>query len=131
MNHLLRHAARLPSLRAMAWLAWLILALAPVHGMPRGMAGDALRGAPASSVAHAADHGPDAMPVASGCCADHGLGQRDAMTSAHCAAACGSLLQVATLAALVPAAPEPLHVSPPFASAPSVVHAPPLRPPAG
>ncbi len=115
----------------MAWLAWLILALAPVHGMPRGMAGDAPQGAPVSSTVHAVDHGQHAMSVPSDCCVDHALGQHDAMASAHCAAACGSMLPAVALVALVPVAPEPLHVSPPFASAPSVVHAAPLRPPAG
>ena len=115
----------------MAWLAWLILALAPVHGMPRGMAGDALQGAPVSSAAHAADHGQHVMATPSDCCADHALGQHDAMASAHCAATCGSMLPHAALVALVPMAPEPLRVSPPFASAPGVVHAAPLRPPAG
>jgi hypothetical protein len=114
----------------MAWLAWLILALAPVHGMPRGMVGDVLQGTPVTSVAHAADHGQHAMPAAPDCCADHAHGQHDAMTSAHCAAACGSMLPAAALVALLPVAPEPLRVSPPFASAPTVVHAAPLRPPA-
>ncbi|THD07360.1 hypothetical protein B1991_08715 [Rhodanobacter lindaniclasticus] len=115
----------------MAWLAWLILALAPVHGMPRLMADDAMQGAPVSSVTHTAEHGQHAMPAASDCCADHLPGQHDGMASAHCAAACGSMLPAVALVALVPVAPEPLHVSPPFAAAPSVVHATPLRPPAG
>jgi len=115
----------------MAWLAWLILALAPVHGMPRGMAGDMLQGGPMPSVAHAVEHGQHATPAPSDCCAGHALGQHDVMASAHCAAACGSMLPVVATVALMPMAPEPLHVSPPFASAPSVVHAAPLRPPAG
>lgn len=115
----------------MAWLAWLILALVPAHGMPRGMVGDALQGAPVPAVTQMADHVQHAMPATSDCCAEHASGQQDAMASAQCAAMCGSVLPASTLAVLVPMAPQPLHVSPHFASAPSVVQAAPLRPPAG
>jgi len=115
----------------MAWLAWLILALAPVHGMPRGATGDALQGVAASSVAHHAGHGGHAMPDRSDCCGEPGHDLHGSMGSTHCAAVCGNVLPVAAMAGLVPVAPEPLHVSPAVAAAPSVVHAAPLRPPAG
>ncbi|WP_231381802.1 hypothetical protein [Rhodanobacter sp. OR87] len=121
----------MPSFRAMAWLAWLILALAPVHGMPRGAAGGALQAAPASTVAQLDGHGDHAMADQSGCCGDRGHDAHGSMGSAYCAAACGSILPAFALAGLVPVAPEPWHVSPSFALAPSVVQAPPLRPPAG
>jgi len=131
MSRLLRHAARLPSLRAMAWLAWLILALAPVHGMPRGVAGDAGGAAPAAAVAHAVDHGRQVMPAPTDCCDGLHHDQHGSMGSAQCAAACGSVLPALAMAGLAPVAPELLRVSSSFVAAPSVVHAVPLRPPAG
>jgi hypothetical protein len=131
MNRPLRHAARLPSLRAMAWLAWLILALAPLHGMSPGMAGDVGGAAPAAAVAHAVDHGRRAMPAPADCCGDLHHDQRGSMGSAQCAAACGSVLPALAMAGLAPVAPEPLRVASSFVAAPSVVHAVPLRPPAG
>lgn len=115
----------------MAWLAWLILALAPVHGMPRGTLGDASQAASASSVVHSVDHGQHAMPVQPGCCGDQDHGRHGSMGSAHCAAMCGSVLPAVAMAGLIPVAPEPLRASLSFAPAPSVVHAVPLRPPAG
>lgn len=130
MNRSLRHAARLPSLRAMAWLAWLLLALAPLHGMPRGMAGDA-GAVPAAAVAHALDHGGQALPAAADCCDGSHPDQHGSMGSAQCAAACGSVLPVLAMAGLTPVTPEPLRVVSSFVAAPSVVHAVPLRPPLG
>jgi hypothetical protein len=113
----------------MAWLAWLILAIAPVHGMPVGMTGDMHQGAPAS-VAHPADHGQHTMPAQSDCCGDQGHGQPGSMGTAHCAAMCGSVLPAVAMTELVPVAAERLRVPSPFAPAPSVVYAAPLRPPA-
>lgn len=115
----------------MAWLAWLILALAPLHGMSPAMAGDAAAAAPAAVVAHAVDHGQQLMPATTDCCDGPHQGQHGSMGSAQCAAACGSVLPVLAMAALVPVAPEPLHVSSSFVTAPSVVHAVPVRPPVG
>ncbi|WP_235605962.1 hypothetical protein [Rhodanobacter thiooxydans] len=131
MNHPLRHVARLPFLRAMAWLAWLILALAPLHGMPRGMVGDAIGAAPAAMVAHVVDHGRHVMPAPADCCGGPHHDQHGSMGSAQCAAACGSALPALAMAGLVPVAPEPLRVSSSVVAAPSVVHAVPLRPPVG
>jgi len=131
MNRPLRHAARLPSLRAMAWLAWLILALAPAHGMPRGMMGEASHTASASSVAHAVDHGQHVMPGQPDCCGGQGHDTHGARGSAQCAAVCGSVLPAVAMAGLVPAVPEPWRVPPSFVAAPSVMQAALLRPPAG
>jgi len=131
MNRPLRHAARLPSLRAMAWLAWLILALAPLHGMSPGMAGDVGGAAPAAAVAHAFDHGGQALPAPADCCDGSHPDQHGSMGSAQCAAACGSVLPVLAMAGLTPVAPQPLRVVSSFVAAPSVVHAVPLRPPLG
>jgi hypothetical protein len=131
VNRSPRHVARMPSFRAMAWLAWLILAMAPVHGMPGGMMGDAHQGAPVSSVAHPADHGQHAMPAQPDCCGDQGHGLHGSMGAAHCAAMCGSVLPAVAMTELVPVAPERLRISPLFAPTPSVVYAAPLRPPAG
>ncbi|RCS29918.1 hypothetical protein DEO45_07510 [Rhodanobacter denitrificans] len=115
----------------MAWLAWLLLALAPVHGMPRGTMGDVLQGTPASSIAHVADHGQHAMPAPTDCCGDQAHDRHRSMGPAHCAAMCGSILPAVAMAGLVPVAPEPLRLSPSFAPAPGIVHAVPLRPPVG
>jgi hypothetical protein len=114
----------------MAWLAWLILALAPVHGMPRGMADDMLQAASASTVTQLAGHGGHAMADQSGCCGDQGHDAHGPMGSAHCAAVCGSILPAFGIAGLVPMTPEPWCAPPSFTSAPSVAHAVPLRPPA-
>jgi hypothetical protein len=113
----------------MAWLAWLVLALAPVHGMPRGVAGDVLQAASASTVTQLAGHGGHAMADQSGCCGGQDRDVHGSMGSAHCAAVCGSILPAFAVAGLVPMAPEPWRDLPSFASAPSVAHAVPLRPP--
>ncbi|MHB1056418.1 MAG: hypothetical protein ACYC0F_00870 [Rhodanobacter sp.] len=131
MHRSLRHAARSPSFRAMAWLAWLILALMPVRGMPCGLTGETLQDAPASSVAHSPDHGRHAMPGQADCCGGQGHDRHRPVESAHCAAVCSSILPAYAMAGLVPVAPEPLRVFPSFVPAPSVAHAAPLRPPAG
>lgn len=115
----------------MAWLAWLLLALAPLHGMPRGMVGDAGGAVPAAAVAHALDHGGQALPAPADCCGGAHPDQHGSMGSAQCAAACGSVLPVLAMAGLMPVAPEPLRVVSSFVAAPSVVHAVPLRPPLG
>jgi hypothetical protein len=121
----------MPSFRAMAWLAWLILAIAPIHGMPGGMMGGSHQGAPVSSIAHPADHGQHAMPAQPDCCGDQGHGLHGSMGSAHCAAMCGSVLPAVVMTELVPVVPEHLRVPSSFAPAPSGVYAAPLRPPAG
>jgi hypothetical protein len=115
----------------MAWLAWLILAMAPVHGMPGGMMGDPHQGMSVSSIAHPANHGQHAMPAQPDCCGDQGPSLHGSMGAAHCAAMCGSVLPAVAMTELVPVAPTRLRISWRFAPAPSVIHTPPLRPPAG
>ncbi|KZC40548.1 hypothetical protein RHOFW510R12_16355 [Rhodanobacter sp. FW510-R12] len=115
----------------MAWLAWLILALVPLHGMPRGMVGDASGATPAAAIAHAADHGRQVMPAPTDCCGDLHHDQHGSTGPAQCAAVCDSVLPSPVMAGLVPVAPESPHVSSSVLAAPSVVHAVPLRPPVG
>jgi hypothetical protein len=99
--------------------------------MPGGVMGDAHRSALVSSIAHPADHGQHAMPAQPDGCRDQGHGLHGSMGTAHCAAMCGSVLPAVAMTELVPVAAERLRISSPFAPAPTVVHAAPLRPPAG
>jgi hypothetical protein len=132
MSRTLRHFARSSRFRALAWLAWLILAVTPVYGTPRGMVmNDAHRAAPMSSTAHVVDHVRHATPVDADCCGDQGHGQQGSTIACHCAAVCASVLP--PMAMIEPTSTPLVDVqrSAPFTAPPNIPHAPPLRPPAG
>jgi len=132
MHRTLRHLARSPHFRVLAWLAWLILAVAPVHGMPGVMVmSDAHQAAPARSATHVLEHGQHAMSVDADCCGGQGHGQHASANACHCAAVCGNALPVVAMAELAPLLVGGVHLAARFAAPPSIVHAPLLRPPAG
>jgi hypothetical protein len=132
MSRSLRHFACSPRFRALAWLAWLILAVTPVYGTPGGMVmSDAHRAAAAASAAHVVDHGQHAMPVDADCCGGQGHGVQGSTDVCHCPAMCGSALLTVVMVEFAPAAPAGVQSSAPFAAPPNIPHAPPLRPPAG
>jgi hypothetical protein len=61
MNRMLRHSACAPRLQVMAWLAWLIMAVAPAHGTSAEMMGDGHPATMISSMAQAAAHASQHM----------------------------------------------------------------------
>jgi hypothetical protein len=122
--------ARLPHLRVLALLAWLVLALAPVHGATGGMTGDARNMGRASSAMPMADHAAhDMSAMTAGCCAAQTPHDHHTGGDCPCAASCTSVLPVLALA--VPAVPcmHAMAVPRHDAAAPDVVRSPPLRPP--
>lgn len=130
MNRTLRRFTNTPHLRVMAWLAWLFLAVAPVHGMPGQMAGDLPVVTAMSSMTHATDHAGQAMPgMADDCCAGQNHGGDAPMPGCHCVATCASVLPVFAMVTLFPVFPAAIYVPRHGASAPSVTRSPPLRPP--
>jgi hypothetical protein len=130
MHRSLRHLARTPHLRVLAWFAWLMLALAPAHGAPGGMVGDAHDMSPTSSMMPMADHAAHAMSaMADDCCTGQAPHTHDAMNSCHCAATCTSVLPALAMPELAPAAMHAMSVPRHGAMAPSVTRSPPLRPP--
>ncbi|MCW8809255.1 MAG: hypothetical protein OQK79_14270 [Rhodanobacter sp.] len=130
MNRSLRHFARTPSLRLLPWFAWLIMAMAPVHGTPARMMGDGYPAAMISSMAQVPVHGSQHMSGAAGdgCVGQlrHGAGPSD---SCHCPPASVIALPLTGMRELGPIPPVILQVPPQGANASGVVHAPLLRPP--
>lgn len=131
MNGILHHLARSPHLRAMAWLAWLILVINPVYGAPLGM----MHGVHSSTppVAHAAqvsEHCHHAAPVKADRSGggDHDTGCKGAGHACQCAATCCSLLPTA-MAGLAPTVLSSILWSPRRVAAPRSGNSPPLRPP--
>jgi hypothetical protein len=132
MSRTFRHLACSPRFRALAWLAWLILAVTPVYGTPGGMAmNDAHPAGPAPSAAHVADHSQHAPPVDADCCGGQGHGQQGSTDACHCAAVCGSALLAVAMVELAPAALVGVQRSALTVAPPSIPHPPPLRPPTG
>jgi hypothetical protein len=129
MHRTLRQLARSPHLRVMAWLAWLILAVAPVHAAPGGMMGVASAPDQGAHLLHTPDHMHHVMPVKADCCGDRDHGGHGTAGSCHCAATCGTVLPVMAMAGLSLMTPAVLHVSWRKVVAPKLAHAPPLRPP--
>ena len=130
MNRTLCHFANTPRLRVMAWLAWLILAVAPVHGMPGQMTGDLPAVAAMSSMTHAVHHAGHAMPgMADDCCTGQGHRGGAPMPGCHCVATCAGVLPVFAMVALFPVFPGTMYVPRHGAGTPSVTRSPPLRPP--
>jgi hypothetical protein len=132
MSRTLRHFAYSSRFRALAWLAWLILAVMPAYGTPGGMAmSDAHQAGPVPSVAHLAGHDQHAMQVDADCCGGRGHGQQALTDACHCAVVCGSVLPAVAMVELAPAPLVAVQRSASVAAPPSIPHAPPLRPPTG
>jgi hypothetical protein len=122
--------ARLPHLRVLALLAWLMVVLAPVLGAGGGVPGDARSMGRTSSVMPMADHAAhDMSAMTAGCCTGQALHGHDMGGDCPCAVTCASVLPVLALA--VPAVPSMHATTVPRhgAMAPDVVRSPPLRPP--
>jgi len=132
MHRTLRHLARSPHFRVLAWLAWLILAVTPVHGASGAMVMSGVHQAvSARSASHVVEHGQHAMSADADCCGGQGQALQGSANACHCAAVCSSALPVVAMVELAPLALDGVHLAARFASPPSVVHAPLLRPPAG
>jgi hypothetical protein len=133
MSRTLRHFANSSRFRALAWLAWLILAVTPVYGTPGGMdmSGAHQAGSAVPSATQVVDHSQHAMPTDADCCGGQGHGQQGSTDACHCAAMCGSLLPAVAMVELAPAALVGAQRAAPVAAPPSIPHAPPLRPPTG
>jgi hypothetical protein len=132
MSRTLRHLACTSRFRALTWLAWLILAVAPVHGSPGVMAtSGAHQTGPARSAAHTIEHAQHAMSVDADCCGGQSHGQQGSANACHCTVVCGSALPVVAMVELAPLALAGVHLAARFAAPPGVIHAPLLRPPAG
>ena len=129
MPRTLRHLVRLPHLRVMAWLAWLMLALAPVHAAPGGMPGMVPAADHGVHLAHMSDQMHHTMPVKAECCDGQDHAGHGTTNTCHCAATCGTVLPVMAMTLLSAVAPAVLHVDSLRAIAPKLAHAPPLRPP--
>ncbi|WP_460876975.1 hypothetical protein [Rhodanobacter koreensis] len=113
----------------LAWLAWLMLALAPVHAAPGGMPGMVPVVDHGVHLAQMSDQMHHAMPTKAECCdgQDHA---GHAMTNAcHCAATCGTVLPVMAMPLLSAVSPAVLHIASLPVTAPKLAHVPPLRPP--
>jgi hypothetical protein len=113
----------------MAWLAWLMLAVAPLHAAPSGMRGMAPAVDHGVHLAQMSDHVHHAMPAKVDCCGDQDHAGHGTTNACHCAATCGTALPVMAMAALLPVAPAVLHAPRRMVIAPKLMHAPPLRPP--
>ncbi|MGH8160231.1 MAG: hypothetical protein ACREPQ_19115 [Rhodanobacter sp.] len=129
MHRIPRQLARSPHLRVMAWLAWLMLAVAPVHAAPCGAMEMAAAMGHGAHAAQVSDHAQHAMPVKADCCGGQDHARHGSTSTCHCAVTCGTALPVMTMAALAPVAPAALHGSLRHVVAPKLAHAPPLRPP--
>lgn len=130
MHRTLRHPARLPHLRVLAWLAWLMLALAPVHAAPGGMTCDAHDMGQASSAMPMADHVTHGLSaMASSCCAGQAPHGHDQSGDCPCAVACASVLPVLALAELARPFAHAMTIPRHGALAPDIVRSVPLRPP--
>lgn len=130
MHRSLRHFARTPNLRVLAWLAWLMLALTPAYGAPGGTLGDAQGVSQTSAMMPMADHAaPDMAAMTTDCCPGQSPHTHDAMGSCHCAATCASVLPVLAMLELAPASMHGMPVPRHGTMAPSVTRSPPLRPP--
>lgn len=139
MNRRLRAPIRSPHLRAMAWLAWLMLVLTPLHAAPSAVAGPLPAGAGAShSMAtpampmhamHAMTTMGHARAQIPGCCC-HGQGHDDcgSIGACHCAGG-GSALPLAAMPELAPPMLGAVYASARRLAPPGRIHAPPLRPP--
>lgn len=113
----------------MAWLAWLMLALAPVHAAPGRMPGMAPAADHGVHLAQMPDQMPHAMPVKAECCDGQDHTGQGTTNTCHCAATCGTVLPVMAMTLLSAVAPAVLHVASLRVIAPKIAHAPPLRPP--
>ncbi len=129
MPHTLRHLARLPHLRVMAWLAWLMLAVAPVHAAPGGMMGMGPAVDHSVHQAQMSDQMHHITPAKAECCDGQDDAGHGTTNACHCAATCGTALPVMAMAALSPVAPAAMPVPLGIVVAPKLMHAPPLRPP--
>jgi hypothetical protein len=110
----------------MAWLAWLMLAVAPVHAAPGGMMGMAPAADHAAQQAQASDH---AHHTKAECCDGQDHAGHGTTNACHCAATCGTALPVMAMAALSPVALVAVPVPLGLVVAPKLMHAPLLRPP--
>lgn len=130
MHRSLRHLARTPHLRVLAWLAWLMLTVTPVYGAPAGMTGDAHGMGQTSPMMQMADHSAhDMSAMTADCCTGQAAHGHDMTGSCHCAATCASVLPVLAMAELAPPSMDAMPVPRHGAVAPSVTRSPPLRPP--
>ncbi|OOG56836.1 hypothetical protein B0E48_12175 [Rhodanobacter sp. C03] len=113
----------------MAWLAWLMLAVAPVHAAPGGMMGMAPAAGHAAHLAQASDHAHHTMSAKAECCDGRDHAGHGTTNACHCAATCGTALPVMAMATFPPVAPAAMPVPLGLVVAPKLMHAPPLRPP--
>lgn len=113
----------------MAWLAWLMLALAPVHAAPGGMPGMAPAVGHVAHMARMSDQMHHTMPTKAECCDGEDHGSHGMTNTCHCAATCGTVLPVMAMTLLSAATPAVLRVASLSVIAPKLMHAPPLRPP--
>ena len=130
MNRTPSHLAHASHFRVLAWFAWLLLAVAPLHGMPNAEMGDVHSTTSMSAMAHVADHTAHAMPMAAvDCCSGQAYHGHGPMPACHCASACTGVLLVPGMTEFASVACGVLHVPLHEAIAPRVMHAPLLRPP--
>lgn len=122
----------------MAWLAWLMLVLTPLHAAPSA-AMDPMHAA--AGAAHAmATHAMASQAMAmvglgsahgAACCCN-GPGQQGcgSIGVCHCAAGGGNTLPIAAMPELAPPKLDAVYASARRVTPPGRIHAPPLRPPA-
>jgi hypothetical protein len=120
----------------MAWLAWLVLVVAPVHGAPSHVMSSMHRAAPAAlAVAQSmSPHRLHERATATGhACCDHHPPcpeRGDAGHAGACGMLCGSVLPATGSARWEPAEVAQVYATPRRLMAPSAHASPPLRPPA-
>jgi hypothetical protein len=119
----------LPHLRVLAWLAWVMLALAPVHAAPGGMSGMAPAVGHVAQMVPMSDQMHYTMPTKAECCDGQDHAGHGTTNACHCAATCGTVLPVMAMTLLSAVSPAVLHIASLPVTAPKLAHAPPLRPP--
>ena len=117
----------------MAWLAWLMLVLTPLHAAPSAVANPlpagagtehsmATRAMPMGTMGHA-------RAQVAGCCC-HGQGHDDCGSIGACHCAGGGTLPLAAMPELASPMLGTVYASARRVAPPGRIHAPPLRPPA-
>ena len=117
--------------RMLAALAWLVLALTPMHGAPAAGVDAMSRVNHAVVAAHAVAH-IDQPAVAAGdigCCERPGSGGRAPYDACPCASLCASAVPAASVTRLMRVAPDVPLVAARRIDAPRGVHSRLLRPP--
>ncbi|MEO8999899.1 MAG: hypothetical protein ABI227_09880 [Rhodanobacter sp.] len=132
MKQTRRHWLGSQSFRVMAWLAWLMLVALPVHGAPPDMMGGPHSAGHVSSVTQDAAHCQHHASVkVDRCCGDHDDHCcHGSINACQCVTVCSSALPVTAMTLPMSVMPDAQPSALLRIAAPSVVHAPPLRPPA-